>query len=91
MVRLLQISSRTSLPLRLTLRNIRLVMIYSGSESSFRALPCRQIIMNLVTNAAEPIGDYHDRVTIGQTLDATSVKKLPEGNYLALEIFETGC
>jgi two-component system, cell cycle sensor histidine kinase and response regulator CckA len=67
---------------------------------SVRAAPAqiRQVIMNLVTNAAEAIGERDgvirittERLKVGRNLDAIPVENLPEGNYLGLEISDTGC
>jgi len=64
-----------------------------------RAAPAqiRQVIMDLVTNAADAIEERDGvirittaRVKVGRTLDAISVENLPEGNYLGLEISDTG-
>ena len=59
----------------------------------------RQLVMNLVTNASEAIGNRDgvirvmtDRLVVGSgsnQLEAT--KKLPEGEYVSLEVSDTGC
>jgi PAS domain S-box-containing protein len=60
----------------------------------------RQIIMNLITNASESIGDAEGIVAIGTAkryLDENTVRsiylgdELPAGEYVALEIRDTGC
>jgi two-component system cell cycle sensor histidine kinase/response regulator CckA len=58
----------------------------------------RQVVMNLVTNAAEAIGERDGvirvttgRVKVGRNSDVISAENLPEGNYLGLEISDTGC
>jgi PAS domain S-box-containing protein len=67
---------------------------------SVRAAPAqiRQVIMSLVTNAAEAIGERDGvirittaRVKVGRNSYAISVERLPEGNYVRLEISDTGC
>jgi signal transduction histidine kinase/ActR/RegA family two-component response regulator len=59
------------------------------------AAQLRQIVMNLVINASEAIGDRDgmirvttNRVTVGQ--DAAITKGLVEGNYLQIEVSDTG-
>ena len=72
-----------------------------------KCLPCvranpaqiRQVVMNLVTNASEAIGDHDGviRVTAGRLavgaranqLEVT--KNLPEGDYVLVEVSDTGC
>ena len=65
-----------------------------------RAAPTqiRQVVMNLVTNAAEAIGERDGvirvstaRVKVGRNSDAVSAENVPEGNYLELEVSDTGC
>ena len=60
----------------------------------------RQILLNLVTNAAEALGDNAGMVTIGtayQKVDASFLSKitfigqLHEGDYVCLEVRDTGC
>jgi two-component system, cell cycle sensor histidine kinase and response regulator CckA len=56
----------------------------------------RQILMNLVTNASEAIGERDGviRVATGRlTLDPTAAIswRLTEGDYLRLEVSDTGC
>jgi signal transduction histidine kinase len=60
------------------------------------AAQIRQIVMNLVTNASEAIGDRDGviRVTTGRVTPgraATITKRLAEGYYLQLEVSDTGC
>jgi CheY-like chemotaxis protein len=54
--------------------------------------------MNLVINAAEAIGERDgvigvttERVKVGPNSDVISAENLPEGNYVALEVSDTGC
>jgi PAS domain S-box-containing protein len=68
-------------------------------------LPCiranpaqiRQVVMNLVTNASEAIGDRDGeiRVTAGRrVVDASQLeatKNLPDGDYVQMEVYDTGC
>lgn len=60
----------------------------------------RQVVMNLITNASEAIGDHSGEITLSTrvvecdraTLAATVVDDgLPEGPYIALEVADTGC
>jgi PAS domain S-box-containing protein len=58
----------------------------------------RQIVMNLVTNASEAIGDRDGvirvttkRVEVGQDGSGVILDRLPEGDYLQLEVSDTGC
>ena len=59
----------------------------------------RQVVMNLVTNASEAIGDRDGviRVTTGRlgvgsgSNPLEAVKNLPEGDYVWLEVSDTGC
>ena len=60
----------------------------------------RQVIMNLVTNAAEAVGDTHGTITMTTgtvfceraCFQQPFIKDdLPEGNYVYLEISDTGC
>jgi nitrogen-specific signal transduction histidine kinase len=60
------------------------------------AAQIRQIVMNLVTNASDAIGDRDGaiRVTTGLVTPgqaATITKGLAEGDYLQLEVSDTGC
>ena len=57
----------------------------------------RQIVMNLVMNASDAIGDRDgvirvitSRVTVGRD-SATLSESLPEGAYVVLEVSDTGC
>ena len=77
-------------------------------------LPCfegdvtqiRQVIMNLITNASDALGDQDgsillstgvqncDRATLDQTIEALRLGReqpLPEGPYVYLEVQDTGC
>jgi CheY-like chemotaxis protein len=58
----------------------------------------RQIVMNLVTNASEAIGDRDGVirltttvVTAGRDLPVANSERLREGYYLQLEVSDTGC
>jgi CheY-like chemotaxis protein len=58
----------------------------------------RQVVMNLVTNASEAIGDRDGEIRVvteclamGQGANVPEVKDLPEGDYLRLEVSDTGC
>jgi two-component system, cell cycle sensor histidine kinase and response regulator CckA len=58
----------------------------------------RQVVLNLVTNAAEAIGERErvicvttSKVKVGRNSDVPNAKNLAEGNYLALEVSDTGC
>jgi CheY-like chemotaxis protein/two-component sensor histidine kinase len=59
------------------------------------AAQLRQIVMNLVTNASEAIGDRDglirvttSKVSLGR--DAAVSKRVPEGDYLVLEVCDNG-
>jgi signal transduction histidine kinase len=61
------------------------------------AAQLRQIVMNLVTNASDAIGDRDGvirvstrRVTLGGE-SATTLESLSDGDYVALEVSDTGC
>lgn len=60
----------------------------------------RQVVMNLIKNGAEAIGPQGGTITIrtslvradAKLLDALYVEEdLPEGNYISLEVCDTGC
>jgi PAS domain S-box-containing protein len=58
----------------------------------------RQVVMNLVTNASEAIGDRDgvirvltERVAVGPDTNGAETRNLPEGDYLRLEVADTGC
>jgi two-component system cell cycle sensor histidine kinase/response regulator CckA len=60
----------------------------------------RQVIMNLVTNAAEAIGDHSGTITLAtrrRYVDEARLRRthvaesLPEGEYVFLEVSDTGC
>jgi len=58
----------------------------------------RQVVMNLVTNASEAIGDRDgtilvvtERLAVGPGANVPEAKNLPEGDYLRLEVSDTGC
>ena len=57
----------------------------------------RQIVMNLITNASEAIGDREGvirvttgRLTLGRDSPVASFESLAEGDYLQLEVSDTG-
>jgi nitrogen-specific signal transduction histidine kinase/ActR/RegA family two-component response regulator len=61
------------------------------------AAQLRQIVMNLVINASEAIGDRDgmirvitSRVTLSEKSVAVSSAKLPDGDYVRLEVSDTG-
>jgi two-component system cell cycle sensor histidine kinase/response regulator CckA len=60
----------------------------------------RQVVMNLVTNAAEAIGDRCGTITLvtrSQHVDEAYLQRtcmgqtLPEGEYVSIEVSDTGC
>ncbi len=58
----------------------------------------RQVVLNLVTNASEALGDRDgvihvvtERATCGSVSDVLAAKNLPEGEYLRLEVSDSGC
>jgi PAS domain S-box-containing protein len=58
----------------------------------------RQVVMNLITNASEALGDQDgvihvltERATPGSVSEMLAAKNLPEGEYLRLEVSDTGC
>jgi len=58
----------------------------------------RQVVMNLITNASEAMGDRDGvilvttgQVTVGCESPAATPERLPEGNYLQLQVSDTGC
>ena len=62
------------------------------------AAQIRQIVMNLIINASEALGEKDGviRVTTsfagsGRNLSSISATSLPEGDYLRLEVSDTGC
>jgi len=57
----------------------------------------RQVVMNLITNASEAIGDRDGaihvttrRVTVGRDSPAVTSERLPEGDYLQMAVSDTG-
>ena len=57
----------------------------------------RQVVMNLITNASEAIGDRDgvirvatEHVTVTRESPAAASERLPEGDYLQLEVSDTG-
>lgn len=75
------------------------------SEPNLPAIECdasqlRQIIINLVINGSEAIGDQNGTIVIstgvrrydrGELADAYLDKNLPEGNYVTLTVSDSGC
>ncbi len=67
--------------------------------AAVRANPAqmRQVVMNLILNASEAIGDNDGVITVRTRSlrsahdTAIEASKLPEGDYLVLEIADTGC
>ena len=62
------------------------------------AAQLRQIVMNLITNASDAIGDREGvvrvitkRVTLKGESGAISTRMLPDGDYVQLEVCDTGC
>jgi PAS domain S-box-containing protein len=62
------------------------------------AAQIRQVVMNLVINASEAIGDRDgtiriatEHVSVGSGSDLWKSKNLRDGDYLRLEISDTGC
>ena len=58
----------------------------------------RQLVLNLVTNASEAIGERDGvisistaRLTIGPNSLASGLERLPAGQYVQLEVSDTGC
>jgi len=60
----------------------------------------RQVVMNLVTNASEALGDQEGTITLctrvvdvdrGYLAQAYVDEKLPAGRYVSLEVADTGC
>ena len=58
----------------------------------------RQVVMNLITNASEAMGDRDGvilvttgKVTVGSESPAATPERLPEGDYLQLQVSDTGC
>jgi PAS domain S-box-containing protein len=71
-----------------------------NSFPTVRANPAqiRQVVMNLVINASEAIGNHDgeirvvtERVTLGSDSEVWKAKNLKEGDYLQLEVSDTGC
>ena len=60
----------------------------------------RQVVMNLITNASDAIGDANGSITIRTRVvdadrrfftDTISHEDLPDGRYVAFEVTDTGC
>jgi CheY-like chemotaxis protein len=58
----------------------------------------RQVVMNLITNASEAIGNRDgvirvrtEQVTVGRESPAAIQERLPEGDYVQLRVSDTGC
>jgi PAS domain S-box-containing protein len=50
------------------------------------AAQMRQVLMNLITNASEAIGEHQGEIHV-----TTELVKVPEGEYVRLEVSDTGC
>jgi two-component system CheB/CheR fusion protein len=57
-----------------------------------------QVAMNLITNASEAIGDREgvirvttDRLTLGRDSSVAAAENLAEGDYVQLQVADTGC
>jgi PAS domain S-box-containing protein len=62
------------------------------------AAQVRQIVMNLITNASDAIGDREGvirvitrRTTLKEELSTIASESLPGGDYIELEVSDTGC
>ncbi|HEY3321417.1 MAG TPA: PAS domain S-box protein [Planctomycetota bacterium] len=62
------------------------------------ATQIRQVIMNLIINASEAIGDNHGAINLATGLCRISkdqarpeAPELPDGDYLSLEVSDSGC
>ena len=54
----------------------------------------RQLVMNLSANAAEAIGEREGTISVTTALvsiDSSSRKNVPQGDYVRLQIVDTGC
>src|SRR5262249_43428892 len=57
----------------------------------------RQVVLNLVTNASEAIGDRDGVIRVATEhvivtrANAPDTQNLPEGDYVAVEVSDTGC
>ncbi len=97
-----QLITETSDLLRVSVKkNVSLIMRLGQGPLSIRAEPTqiRQVIMNLITNASEAIGEGAGRVTIctkSTELDATNLSAmrvgagLTPGSYASVEVTDTG-
>lgn len=83
-------------------RNITLTVVDESGDTAVLADPSqlRQVLMNLMTNAADAVGDEHGVVTMQtSTIQADADylmqvfgdSSLKPGRYVALEISDTGC
>ena len=68
-------------------------LMVHGNATQFQ-----QVIMNLITNASESLGDGEGTVTvrtsriqIGSEAASNGAQNLPEGSYARLEVIDTGC
>jgi two-component system cell cycle sensor histidine kinase/response regulator CckA len=62
--------------------------------ASVNAPQIRQVVMNLITNASEALGENEGQITVTTSLTqipADNPRHLPEGDYLCLEVQDTGC
>ncbi|MCL5098966.1 MAG: response regulator [Candidatus Omnitrophica bacterium] len=77
-------------------RKVRLSLDLSGPVPSVQAdaHQMEQVLMNLVMNAAEAIGEDAGTIRIStgtQTLEANDASGLPPGEYVYLEVRDSGC
>jgi PAS domain S-box-containing protein len=68
-------------------------LMVHGSATQFQ-----QVIMNLITNASESLGEGEGTVTVrtclmqvGSEAASNGAQSLPEGSYVRLEVIDTGC
>jgi len=65
---------------------------------SANAAQLRQVVMNLITNASEAIGENGGVITVSTSTvrfdggpSAGNISELPSGDYLRVEVSDTGC
>ena len=65
-------------------------LMVHGNATQFQ-----QVIMNLITNASESLGEGEGTITVRtsrmQIGNRDGVRNLPEGSYVRLEVIDTGC
>ena len=88
-------------PLRVSIS--KQVVLKADLDKNLRAIwgnapQMRQVVMNLVINASEAIGDKQGVIHVttthvngGKNLAPNSATDLPEGDYVRLEVSDTGC